>query len=176
MEIASEDDIESCQDLYLLDIREIRDNVLRIVIGEALISDSIYEPPEIPELAAIRDHLLGHPIEVNADSRIFVITWHDYVGYAVISESRATAGEDERTGRRFYRYGRSRFRDFITHGTWDNGEAMVAWGVSCLNHCIDVASHSEPDILLYPFSALDALLAFKPDLPSTPNLVPLRQK
>lgn len=176
MEIASEDAIESCQDLYLLDIRETRDNSLRLVLGEAFISDSVYEPPEVPELAAIREHLIGHPIEVNAYSRIFVITWRDYLGYAVISESRATAGEDERTGRRFYRYGRSRFRDFITHGTWDNGETMLAWGVSCLNHCIDVASHSEPDILLYPYSALDDLVALKPALPSTPNLVPLRPK
>lgn len=89
------------------------------------------------------------------DSRLFEIVWPSYLVYQVLDESYADSDDyDEYQGRRFVRYSKSRYLDFVKstpliqfeRAEFDCNGALAHWGLHFLNHTINVISNDEPQI------------------------------
>jgi hypothetical protein len=137
------DDVESCKYLYLRELSEPQDLSLRIVLEEAKPNSPIADI-EINRVAVSGRRL----IESDLTCRLFELTWRSYVSYCVRNElfSRMIDG-DVWQGRLFRTYSKSQFLDHVRRATvaCDNYPGPLQhWGISCLNHVIDVVSANEP--------------------------------
>lgn len=129
------------------------DGRLRLVLLEATSGGAIdaeklgFDSP--PELIGILEG--ARAIEHLPGCRIFDVRWSSYIAYSVINESYAS-GEPETsvgTGKLFREYSRSEYLHYMRNASWacdDHPGPYKHWAAYCLNHVVDVASPSEPEI------------------------------
>jgi hypothetical protein len=136
--------------LYLRELSEPRDNSLRLVVEEAVsnqLGDVNFQ--QLPELESIFKD--AHPIESTPGCKKFELYWKRYVAYLVTEESvgsnAANECEDESfTGRLMRLYTVSHFLDHLKRDTGGHFQDVQHYKVICLNHLIDIAAYSPPEI------------------------------
>ncbi|EDT39039.1 conserved hypothetical protein [Burkholderia ambifaria MEX-5] len=129
------------------------DGTFRLVLLEATEGGAVDAAklglPSPPELADILKR--GRAIEHLPGCRIFDIRWSSYIAYSVVNESYAS-GEPETSngsGKLFVEYIRSEYLDYMRKASWacdDHPGPYKHWAAYCLNHVVNVASPSEPEI------------------------------
>ncbi|MGI8653716.1 MAG: hypothetical protein ACR2LC_00700 [Pyrinomonadaceae bacterium] len=132
--------------LYLTEIGEPEDNVLRLVIEEARASGE-------PEDMKIGDVTLSGAKSIVSDESCYAyeVLFGSYVAYAVMNES-YDVGQNESeefTGRLFCVYSKSRFLDYVRVATFASDDypgKLNHYGINCLNHIVDVVCVGEPEI------------------------------
>lgn len=143
--------INSHEFLYLVDIGEPGDNVLRLVVQEARANI----PPQ-QDSSEAPSRSWGSIIPTD-DCVAYEITFRSYVAYSVWNESLATGDSSEEfTGRLFRVYSKSRFLDYVSREALvvDLGDGMLYPGfyqhfaIICLNHVVHVASVDQPSIVV----------------------------
>jgi hypothetical protein len=131
--------------LYLTEIGEPKENVLRLVIEEARASGE-------PEDMKIGDVTLSAVRSIVSDEFCFAyeVVFGSYVAYSVRNESYVGQDESEEfTGRLFCVYSKSRFLDYVRVATFASDDypgKLNHYGINCLNHIVDVVSVEEPQI------------------------------
>jgi hypothetical protein len=140
------DEINSCETLYLREITEPEENCLRLLIEEAT-SSSVPVPIKIGGTDLGR----GFPVRSTCDSRLFEITWRNYVAYSLRNESYAGSDEYETIewGKRVRVFSRSHFLDYVSHATFAGPEypgPFQHMSIGCEMHIIDIVSHISPTI------------------------------
>lgn len=140
------DEIDDCRWIYLRELVEPEENVLRLVIEEAKVSG----PPEDIEVLPGKVISGTRAIESDASCRVFELVWPTYVSYCVRNESFCTQDKEEVwEGRLFCLHSKSHFLDFVARATFacaDYPGPLRHWGINCLNHIIDVVSVCEPQV------------------------------
>ncbi|HZG51337.1 MAG TPA: hypothetical protein VEZ40_04300 [Pyrinomonadaceae bacterium] len=137
--------IDQHEYLYLTDIGEPEDNVLRLVIEEARASGE-------PEDMKIGDVTLAGARSIISDKYCFAyeVVFGNYVAYSVRNESFVVQDESEEfEGRQFCVYTKSRFLDYVRVATFASDDypgKLNHYGINCLNHIVDVISAKEPHI------------------------------
>jgi len=90
----------------------------------------------------------------------YQIVFSDYISYAVTNEAFDFVDDTEvRTGRLFSIYTQSHFLNFVrasNFATADFPGPFTHYQVNCLNHTIDIASTSEPEIQVLESKDLDS--------------------
>ena len=139
------EEVDSCENLFLVEISEPEANSLRLLISEGRIS----EHEETWDIAGVPFPGV-RSIDITAHSKHFEITWPHYISYAVRNESYCSLDkEEEWTGSSFRIYSKSKFIDFIGNGTFATPEypgPFKHYEITCLDHIIDVASEVLPTI------------------------------
>ncbi|MCU1284204.1 MAG: hypothetical protein JWO13_554 [Acidobacteriales bacterium] len=135
--------------LYLRHISEPRDNSLKLVVEEAIsnklamgqVSSSAL--PEITEI--LRD---ASPIESIEGCRTFELFWKRYAAYLVTEEMVGSCGnyEDENYSGKIRIYDKSHLLDHLSRDTGGQVDTLQHYKIICLNHLIDVAAYSPPEI------------------------------
>jgi hypothetical protein len=131
--------------LYLTEIGEPKDNVLRLVIEEARASGE-------PEDMKIGDVTLPGARSIVSDEYCYAyeVLFGNYVAYSVRNESYVGQDESEEyTGRLFCVYSKSRFLDYVRLATFASDDypgKLNHHGINCLNHIVDIISVEEPRI------------------------------
>ena len=131
--------------LYLTEIGEPEDNVLRLVIEEARASAE-------PEDMKIGDVTLSGARSIVSDESCYAyeLLFGSYVAYSVRNESYVTPDKSEEfTGRLFCVYSKSHFLDYARVATFasdDHPGKLSHYGINCLNHTVDVVCVGEPEI------------------------------
>ena len=131
--------------LFLTEIGEPEDNVLRLVIEEARASGE-------PEEMKIGDVTLSgaRPITSDDSCHAYEVVFGSYVAYSVRNESYTPEDKSEEfTGKLFRVYSKSRFRDYLSVATFATDEypgKLNHYEIVCENHIVDVASVGEPEI------------------------------
>jgi hypothetical protein len=141
--------IESCKRLYLHRIEEPEPNLLRLMVVEA-IAGTPYTKTDfnIFEL----EKILGDakPIAYEPGSKVFELSWSDYVAYSVRNESYVSEDDSEiKTGRLLLEYSSSKYLDFIRSATFAGiacRKPLKHFGICCMDHIIDVVSEEGPVI------------------------------
>jgi len=140
--------LDSTKYLYLRELTEPRDNSLRLVVQEAVVVHGGYvRPQELPELERLSS--LAAPIESTDSCRSFELTWKRYVAYLVTEECVGSCGQydDESfSGRLFRVYTKSHFLEHLARDTGGHTEEVLHYKLTCLNHLIDVAAYSPPQV------------------------------
>jgi hypothetical protein len=137
--------IDSHSFLYLIEIGEPQDNLLRLIISEA-------QSRKTPEDVVIEGMTLTNSHELVADEACtaYEVIFQNYVAYSVRNESFVTVDKTEMcTGRRFQIYSQSRFLDYVRVATFASDDfpgKLGHYGINCLNHIVDVVAVSEPII------------------------------
>jgi hypothetical protein len=141
-----EDEINTCNYLFLTDIRELGRNRLKLFLSEGCPAGEV-------ERIVIGDQSIagGTRIDITANSRIFEMVWTSYVAYSVINESYASSsGPEERfEGRLFRIYSESRFLDYAALSTFATSEypgPMKHYQICCEDHVLNVISTQPPSI------------------------------
>jgi hypothetical protein len=131
--------------LFLTEIGEPEDNVLRLVIEEARASGE-------PEEMRIGDVTLSgvRPIVSDDSCYAYEVVFDSYVAYSVRNESYTSEDKSEVfTGNLFRVYSKSRFRDYVNAATFATDEypgKLSHYEIVCENHIVDVVSVAEPEI------------------------------
>ena len=132
--------------LYLIEICEPEDNVLRLTLAEAKVS-GLRENIIVGSLE-IED--AGH-IVVADDSSIYEIIFDQYLAYSVRNESYTQLDkEEEFEGHLACIYTKSKFLDYVRVSTFacdDYPGPYKHYGFNCLNHIVDIASMSSPKMV-----------------------------
>jgi hypothetical protein len=139
--------IDSCYTIFMSEISEPEQNVLRLVLQEAEAS---------PETVS---HNIGgtvienlHPVEPTERSRTFELKWKQYIAYSVRNESFASPDDDSEvrvSGRLFRTYSKSHFLDFVRRATIATEQYPGPYTHFCLVsdcHVIDVISTRLPEV------------------------------
>jgi hypothetical protein len=145
------DSFDSVKYLYLRELSEPRDNSLRIIVDEAVVNrlGSALVLTELPELAEILKK--PSPIEPTEGCKSFELSWKHYIAYLVTEECVGSCGryDDEiYTGKLLRVYMNSHFLDHLGRDTGRHAEPIKHFKLVCLNHLIDIASYSPPEIRL----------------------------
>lgn len=123
----------------MLRLGEEGDNTFTLVVGEAL--------PGAPVQTQVGE---ARPLRVSEGSRIWKISWDQYVAYSVRNESYATLDEGETwQDNRLRQKERSAFLDYVSRSTLASDDypgPMQCWSFDSLNHCVDVVSTEAPSI------------------------------
>ncbi|XID95006.1 hypothetical protein ACF3MZ_11040 [Paenibacillaceae bacterium WGS1546] len=137
------EELMDLKDIFFVGHTEPTVNSLRLFFSRSKTSD-------IPEPLLIGDKNFGDSYSINIDeaSPLLQIDFKSYIGYSILNES-FTVWDDyeEFTGKIFRIYTKSRYLDFISNGTIafeDHPGPFKHYGVSCLDHIVDVVSISEP--------------------------------
>jgi hypothetical protein len=139
------DDIDDCNYLYLRELGEPEENVLRIIVEEARASG----PPE--DIEILGKVISGtRPIESDESCRLFEFIWPSYVAYSVCNEL-YTSWDDTEVweGRLFRVYSKSHFRDYVAKATFASDDypgPLHHWCLVCLNHVVDIIACVEPTV------------------------------
>jgi hypothetical protein len=146
--VATVEQLDSAQYLYLRELSEPHDNSLKLVVEEAVVNRSGFVKTD-PELEAILKD--ASPIESVEGCRAFELYWKHYFAYLVTEElvgSNAGTGYDDEcyTGKLLRVYSRSHFLDHMARDTGGHIEPLQHYKVVCLNHLIDVAAYAAPDV------------------------------
>jgi hypothetical protein len=137
--------------LYSRHISEPEDNSLRLVVEEAMADSSETESarnPGSPFAEILKDAL---PIKSTDKCKTFELHWSRYVAYLVTEEIVGSGGDYEGeiyTGKLFRVYTKSHFLDHLSRDTGGHIEPILHYKLVCLNHLIDVASYSPPEVRL----------------------------
>jgi hypothetical protein len=141
--------------IYLTDLREPRDNSLRLAVAEAITGTPTEKVSGIASLLA--------PIIITPHSRRFELVWKNYVAYSVRNESFAQSDKERPAVVSVFLERKSsaylRFLEETTFATAVMQKPMRHWEINCLNHCIDVVSFDEPIIREIDNSESDSILA-----------------
>jgi hypothetical protein len=143
------DSLNSVKYLYLRELSEPKDNSLRIIVDEAVDNRSAPSPvcPDLPELGKI---LKGSwPIESTASCKRFELFWKYYIAYLVTEECVGSCGgysDEVYTGELFRVYTKSHFLEHLARDTGAHAEPIQHFKLICLNHLIDIASYTRPEI------------------------------
>lgn len=145
------DSLNSVKYLYLRELSEPRDNSLLIIADEAVLNRSAGMPisSEVPELAEIITDY--SPIESTEECKRFELSWKHYIAYLVTEECVGSCGlyDDEvYTGKVLRVYTKSHFLEYLARDTGGHSGPLVHFKLICLNHLIDIASYSPPEIRL----------------------------
>ena len=140
------DFLDSAKYLYLRELSEPQDNSLRLVVQEAVVNPTglVRSHPELEEIS--KD---SFPIESTEICRSFELTWKQYVAYLVTEESVGSCGsyDDEIFSGNLLRvYTKSHFLKHLARDTGGHTEAILHYKLTCLNHLIDVAAYSPPQV------------------------------
>ena len=136
--------IDSCEYLYVREIREIDAQTLYMLIEEGRAA------AESETLALGSTQITGvHPIR--ATGRFFELSWKHYIAYCVRNESYCgvTNGEEIASGEKFRIYAKSHFLDFISRATFATNEYPGPFRHYCVlseNHVVDIVSVDAPQI------------------------------
>jgi hypothetical protein len=146
------DSLNSVKYLYLRKLSEPIDNSLRIVVQEAIDNHSAHTPAtwdETPELSEILKRT--SPVESVKGCKTFELCWNRYAAYLVTEELIGSGGSDDDeayTGTLLRVYSKSHFLDHLARDTGGHIEPIQHFKLICLNHLIDVAAYTTPDIRL----------------------------
>lgn len=127
-------------DLYLTEIGEPSDNVLRIVVQEARDRGPVTETEVGP----------ARRMEFGPTSRAFELVWETYIAYAVRDESHARLEDGEVFAHDSFQIRESSaFLDYVAKSTtatdaWPG--PLIHWTLDTLNHSLDVVGIDEPMI------------------------------
>jgi hypothetical protein len=132
--------LDSCYSLFLHEMGEPREGVLRLLLLEAKRSD---EEISTQVGGAIIEGL--YRVQAVNDSRAFELIWNQYIAYSVTSESFASANGDETddSGRLLRCYSQSPFLDYVARTTIARKEYPGSYThlrVLSENHIVDVVS------------------------------------
>jgi hypothetical protein len=131
--------------LYLTELSEPEDNVLRLLITEGRISD---EPHGAN--AEGRAGIGSQTRAIIADERsaAYEVVFDQYIAYTVLNESYTVWDDDEIfEGQLFRIYSKSKFLAYVSAGTIASADypgPFKHYGISCLNHIVQVASTVAP--------------------------------
>jgi hypothetical protein len=138
--------LDSAKYLYLRSLSEPRDNSLRLIVQEAVDVDG----PVALNAPAFSEILTNvRPIESTEHSNTFELSWAHYVAYLVTEECAGSTGEyhDEVfSGNLFRIYSQSHFLEYLARDTGGHSEPVQHYKIVCLNHLIDVAAYTPPQI------------------------------
>lgn len=139
--------INKHQYLYLTDIGEPEENILKLVVEEAKVSEDI-EHIKIGE-TVITD---CSPIVSDDTCHVYEIIFKSYIAYTVLNESYVGFEESAiRTGGLFCVYAKSAFLEYIRNATFaseDYPGKFTHYGINCLDHIVEVVSVDEPEIAI----------------------------
>ena len=142
------DEINSAKSLFLLNIKEPRDNQVSITVQETTVSNE-------EEYIAVGDKSIGPAkrIIVNEKCKKFRIFFNSYASYIVLNESFPMWYDyEEWTGKLIRIYTKSNFLDYIRKDTnadefYDYlNEKLKHFSINCENHVIHIATIEEPII------------------------------
>jgi len=155
------DPLNSVKYLYLRKLSEPKDNSLQIIVDEAVDNRSAPSPvqTDLPELAEILKN--SRPIESTETCKSFELSWKHYIAYLVTEECVGSCGgyDDEiYTGELFRVYTKSHFLDHLARDTGAHTEPVLHFKLICLNHLIDVASYTAPEIRVVDPTSSKSLL------------------
>jgi hypothetical protein len=132
------DQINQHKYLFLVEISEPDEYVLRLVIEEA-------KPSGEPEDVAVADTILsGTPITSDEACFAYEVVFGSYVAYSVRNESYTSWDESEQwLGHLFRAYSKSHFLDYVRVATFASDDfpgKLFHYEIVCLNHVIDIVS------------------------------------
>lgn len=137
--------INAHQCLYLIDIGEPKDNMLRLVVQEARAN--------IPSRQDRSGEIFTRgwsSIVPTSDCAAYEIVFSSYIVYSVWNESFATGHTSEiYAGHLFRVYSKSRFLDHVSSGSLVcdvHPGPYQHFEIVCLNHIVDVASVDRPSV------------------------------
>ncbi len=135
------EDLNNHDELFLLEVGEPNDNVLRLVLSEAGVVE------DVP--SGVNDPTSSYRlISAFEGAARYEIIFESYVAYAVRNESFTVRDDEEKwTGRLFCVYERSKFLEFILGATIASNEhpgAFIHYGFNCANHVVDIAAVGPP--------------------------------
>lgn len=135
--------------VYLRHLSEPRDNSLRIIVEEAILNRSGLIQTSLPELANLLKD--ASPIESTEECRTYELYWTRYAAYLVTEEltgSNAIGGYEDETfaGNILRIYSKSHFLDHLGRNTGRHLEPVQHFKLICLNHLIDVAAYTSPEV------------------------------
>jgi hypothetical protein len=139
--------IDSCYTIFVSEISEPEQNVLRLVLQEAEVSS---ETVSHNIGGAVIENL--HPIRSTERSRTFELTWKQYVAYSVTNESFALPDDSfevKASGRLFRTYSKSHFLEFVSRSTIATERYPGPYMHFCVVsecHAIDVISTRLPEV------------------------------
>ena len=142
------DEINSAKSLFLLNIKEPRDNQVAITVQETAVSDE-------EKYVAIGEKSIGpvSRIIVNDQCRKFRIFFQSYAAYIAVNESFPMWHDyEEWTGKLIRIYTKSNFLDYIRKDTnaeefYDyHGWSLKHISINCENHVIHIATVEDPVI------------------------------
>ena len=143
--------IDSCQTLFLREICEPEENVLRLVVQEANAS------PQVETLDVCGTKFENvHRIESTERSRVFELTWNQYIAYNVTNESFSLPDDDSTkrlSGRLLRIYSKSPFLEHVSRATLATKEYPGPFTHICVvteMHVVDVVSTQAPEIRILP--------------------------
>lgn len=141
------DNINNNKYIYLGEIGEPEDNVLRFTIEEAGVSeDETSIQISGSELSELRS------IEVTDKSCIYEVIFDNYISYSVLNESYCGVDEyEEYDGRLFCVYKKSHYLNYLSKASLATSGypgTFKHYGFNCLNHIVDVISTEDPCIKL----------------------------
>ncbi|KRE38177.1 hypothetical protein [Paenibacillus sp. Soil522] len=136
-------DLIELKDVFFLGLTEPEVNVLRLYFSRSKMSDT----PE-PLIVGEKDFGDSYSINMDKNSPLIQIDFDTYIAYSIRNES-FTSWDDyeEFEGKIFRIYKKSRYLDFISVGTYateDFPGPFKHYGISCLDHIVDIVSASEP--------------------------------
>jgi len=147
--------IDSCYTIFVREISEPQENVLRLVLQEAEVSSETVSH-EIG--GTVIENL--HPVEPTERSRTFELTWKQYIAYSVTNESFASPDDDSAvraSGRLFRTYSKSHFLNFVSRATIASEQYPGPFKHFCLvseMHVIDIVSTQIPEIQIHPTGSI----------------------
>ncbi|MGN7760774.1 hypothetical protein [Paenibacillus sp. 22594] len=135
-------DLMELKDVFFIGLTEPKTNSLRVVFSKSISGDT-------PEQVMIGETSLeAYPINVDENAPLIQIEFESYIAYSVRNESFTSWDEYEKfEGKIFRIYNKSRYLDFIgvsTFATEDFPGPFKHYGISCLDHIVDIVSMSEP--------------------------------
>ncbi|GAB6989876.1 hypothetical protein [Paenibacillus pini] len=131
------------KDVFFFGLSEPEVNELKLYFSRSKISDT-------PERLNVGEKDFGDMYSINADknSTIIQIEFQSYIAYSVRNESFTTWDDyEEFEGKIFRIYKKSRYLDFVSVGTFateDFPGSFRHYGISCLDHIVDIVTISEP--------------------------------
>lgn len=145
--------LNECDYLFLIDIREPEYLTLQLTIAEAKAQAPRFDtPPEHP-LAALLNG--GRPIEPDATCRVFRITFErkHMVSYTVVNESygKYPDAPEQFQGKLFREFSRSYLLEYIakaTIATDDYPGKLRHYQLACQDHVVDVVCTAPPEIVI----------------------------
>nr|WP_260871282.1 hypothetical protein [Paenibacillus sp. Y412MC10] len=142
-------ELSMLKNIYLDQIFETQDNHLRLLFSRSKASE-IAETVTIGEIE-IKD---SYSIDIDESLPHIQIDFEWYIGYSVRNESYTVWDDyEEFEGKIFRIYSKSRYLDFISTSTIATEEypgPYKHYGISCLNHVIDIVSTTDPIIVEIP--------------------------
>ena len=143
--------INDCEYLFAVGIREIEELTLELIITEAKAQNEILVPRDESPLEQLR--VGGRPIEPDGTCRRFRIVFdRDHmVSYTVLNESygKYPNPPEQFTGKLFRLFSWSHLMEFTKSTTYTSDEnhgVLQHFQIACLNHVIDVICTAPPHI------------------------------